>query len=162
LNRDIFFVPFFCTIIIVYSFIIPTLYENNIKIANTIEKIKVSQEKIKIGLERMDELLLTQKNKLEKGYIGELSNYPELQYFDALDMGVESIIDIEKNLPDLLNVQTIIDIDKNYPDLLTDEEVDILLSYTIGKGYDMIDHEVDSEAQKIMWKVLDHLKEDEN
>ena len=145
LNRDIFFVPFFCAIIIVYSFIIPTLYENNIKIANTIEKLKVSQEKIKIGLERMDELLLTQKNKLERGYIGELSNYPELQYFDALDKGVESIIGIEKK----------------YPNLLTNEELDILLSHSIGKQYGLVDQEVDAEAQKIMWKVLDAL-EDEN
>ena len=61
-----------------------------------------------------------------------------------------------------IDVQTIIDIEKNYPDLLTDEEVDILLSHTIGKGYGMIDHEVDEEAQKIMWKVLDHLTENEN
>ena len=146
LNRDMFFVPFFCTIIIVYSFIIPTLYENNIKIANTIEKLKVSQEKIKIGLERMDELLLTQKDKLERGYIGELSNYPELQYFDALDKGVESIIGIEKK----------------YPNLLTNEELDILLSHSIGKQYGLVDQEVDEQAQKIMWKVLDNLTEDEN
>jgi len=61
-----------------------------------------------------------------------------------------------------IDIETIIEITKKYPDLLTDEEVDILLSHTIGKGYGMIDQEVDSEAQKIMWKVLDHLAENGN
>lgn len=55
----------------------------------------------------------------------------------------------------IMNIQTLIDIEKNYPDLLSDEEVDILLSYTIGRGYGMVDHIVDQKAMKIMWKLTE-------
>ncbi len=54
-----------------------------------------------------------------------------------------------------MNIQTLIEIEKNYPDLLSDEEVDILLSYTIGRGYGMVDHVVDQKAMKIMWKLTE-------
>ena len=56
-----------------------------------------------------------------------------------------------------MNIQTIINIVQKYPSLLTDDEVDILLSQAVGKGFGMVDHKVDDKAQKIMWRVLEHL-----
>lgn len=67
-------------------------------------------------------------------------------------------VDVETIKPPMksvkMDIEKIILITKNYPDLLTDEEVDILLSYTIGTAYGFVDPEVDQKAMEIMFKLI--------
>lgn len=53
-----------------------------------------------------------------------------------------------------LSIEKIIEIEKNHPELLSDEEVDILLSYVIGKSYGFVDEEVDKKVSAIMLKLI--------
>lgn len=67
-------------------------------------------------------------------------------------------VDVEPIKPPMekikMDIETIIFIERNYPDLLTDDEVDILISYTIGKSYGLVDPEVDHKAMNILFKLV--------
>ena len=81
---------------------------------------------------------------------------PEIKYDNTFKRAEGEQVPTEKTL--VLDIpQTVFDMIlfiKDNPDF-TDEEVDLLLSYAVGKERDLVDEEVDSKVQEIMVEYLE-------